>query len=34
VWYIKGEDYSIHTLIEWGCRKDEHAVDGKIKEHD
>jgi hypothetical protein len=30
----KVDDYSIHPLEEWTCIKDEHEVDGKIKEHD
>jgi hypothetical protein len=30
MWYSKVEDYSIHTSTEWGCRKDEQDVDGRI----
>jgi hypothetical protein len=33
VWYSKAEDYSIHSSIEWSCRKDEQDTDGKSKEH-
>jgi hypothetical protein len=31
VWYSKAEDYSIHSSVEWSCRKDEHDTDGKRK---
>jgi hypothetical protein len=31
--YIKTKEYSIHTSIEWVCRKDDHDIDRKIKEH-
>jgi hypothetical protein len=33
VWYSKAEDYSIHSSVEWSCRKDEQDTDGKSKEH-
>jgi hypothetical protein len=31
--YSKVEDYSIYTSAEWSCRKDEHDIDGKNKDH-
>jgi hypothetical protein len=31
--YRNEKDYSIYTLVEWGCRKDEKEVDVKIKVH-
>ena len=33
MWYSKAEDYAIHSLVEWSCRKDEQDTDGKSKEH-
>jgi hypothetical protein len=31
--YSKAEDYSICTLAEWSCRKDEQDADGKRNVH-
>ena len=31
MWYSKAKEYSIHSSVEWSCKKDEQETDGKAR---
>ena len=31
MWYSKAEDYSIHSSVEWSCRKNEQDTEEKAR---